>query len=233
MSVRLLVENAPEPVGGLADWAVGLMESLGGVGAALVVGLDNLFPPIPSELVLPLAGLSASRGVFSLAEALIWTTVGSVVGAVVVYLVGALLGRERTRALVGRVPLVKVSDFDRTERWFARHGAKAVFLGRMVPLFRSFISLPAGVERMRFAKFLALTTAGSFLWNAVFVVAGYRLGESWHLVEEYAGVFQKVVIGAVVLAVALFVVVRVRSRRDEAGPGGRASIGSGHGPRPR
>lgn len=208
------VPAAHEPVGGLAGWAVDLMDSLGGVGAALVVGLDNLFPPIPSEIVLPLAGFSASKGVFSLPEALIWTTVGSVVGAVIVYLAGMLLGRERTRNLVAKIPLVKVSDFDRTEQWFAKHGAKAVFFGRMIPLFRSFISLPAGVERMNFAKFLLLTTLGSLIWNTVFVVAGYLLGANWYLVDEYAGVFQKIVIVAVVVAIGWFVITRLRNRRS-------------------
>ncbi|MFJ5990836.1 DedA family protein [Lentzea sp. NPDC092896] len=196
----------------LAEWAVSLMESLGGVGAAVVVGLDNLFPPIPSELVLPLAGFSASRGVFSLPAALFWTTLGSVAGAVIVYLAGMLLGRTRTRALVARIPLVRVTDFDKTEAWFTRHGTKAVFLGRMVPLFRSFISLPAGVERMNFPKFLALTTLGSLIWNTIFVGAGYLLGENWHQVESYAGIFQKLVIAAVAVAVTLFVVTRLRQR---------------------
>lgn len=196
----------------LAEWAVSLMESLGGVGAAVVVGLDNLFPPIPSELVLPLAGFSASKGVFSLPAALFWTTLGSVAGAVIVYLAGMLLGRTRTRALVARIPLVRVSDFDKTEAWFSRHGTKAVFLGRMVPLFRSFISLPAGVERMNFPKFLLLTTLGSLIWNTIFVGAGYVLGENWHRVESYAGIFQKLVIAAVVVAITLFVVTRLRQR---------------------
>ena len=136
----------------LAEWAVDLMETLGGVGAAVVVGLDNLFPPIPSELVLPLAGFSASKGVFSLPAALFWTTLGSVAGAIIVYFAGMLLGRDRTRRLVARIPLVKVTDFDKTEAWFTHHGTKAVFLGRMVPLFRSFISLPAGVERMNLPR---------------------------------------------------------------------------------
>ncbi|GAB3479559.1 DedA family protein [Amycolatopsis cihanbeyliensis] len=208
---------APEPVDGLAGWAVDLMASLGGPGAAVIVGLDNLFPPIPSEIVLPLAGFSASQGTFSLAGALLWTTVGSVLGAILVYYLGALLGRERTRAIVVRIPLVKVGDFDRTEAWFARHGAKAVFLGRMVPLFRSFISLPAGIERMPVWRFLGLTTLGSLLWNTIFVVAGYTLGENWHLVEDYSGIVQKVVIGAVVLAVAGFVVIRLRDRRHGDG----------------
>jgi membrane protein DedA with SNARE-associated domain len=201
-----------EPSTGLAGWAVGLIDSLGGPGAAVIVGLDNLFPPIPSELVLPLAGFSASRGAFTLAGALFWTTLGSLAGAVIVYLLGAWLGRDRTRALLARIPLLDVADFDRTEAWFARHGGKAVFLGRMVPIFRSLISLPAGVERMPFGRFLLLTTAGSLLWNTAFVVAGYLLGESWSLVDEYASVFQYVVLAAVAVAIGLFVTIRLRRR---------------------
>ncbi|GHE96938.1 hypothetical protein GCM10017786_32000 [Amycolatopsis deserti] len=201
-----------EPLGGLAGWAVSLMDSLGGLGAAVIVGLDNLFPPIPSELVLPLAGFSASQGTFSLLAALAWTTFGSVAGAVIVYWLGALLGRDRTRALLLRIPLVKASDFDRTEAWFAKHGTKAVFFGRMVPIFRSLISLPAGIERMPFGRFLVLTTLGSLIWNTLFVVAGYLLGANWHVVNDYAGIFQYVVIGAVAIALAVFVVTRLRDR---------------------
>lgn len=212
------IARGSEQLDGLAGWAVGVMDALGGPGAAVVVGADNLFPPIPSELVLPLAGFSASQGVFTFGAALFWTTLGSVLGAIIVYAVGALIGRERTRALVARIPLIKASDFDRSEAWFAKHGSKAVFLGRMVPLFRSFISLPAGIERMGMVKFLVLTTLGSLIWNTIFVTAGYQLGENWHLVDEYAGVFQKIVIVSVAIAFASFVVVRLRSRR-----GGRIS----------
>jgi membrane protein DedA with SNARE-associated domain len=210
-----LAQAATEPMGGLAGWAVGLMDSLGGFGAAVIVGLDNLFPPIPSELVLPLAGFSASQGTFSLAAALGWTTAGSVAGAIIVYCLGLLLGRERTRALMAKIPLVKASDFDKTEGWFARHGTKAVFFGRMVPIFRSLISLPAGIERMPFWKFLSLTALGSLLWNTVFVVAGYLLGANWQVINDYAGVFQYLVIGAVVLALGLFVASRLREKKPE------------------
>lgn len=206
--------EATEPVGGLAGWAVDLMSSLGGPGAAIIVGLDNLFPPIPSEIVLPLAGFSASQGVFTFFSALVWTTLGSVVGAVIVYALGALLGRDRVRRLADRIPLVKVTDVDRAETWFSRHGGKAVFFGRMVPLVRSFISLPAGVERMNLLRFLILTTLGSLAWNAIFVTAGYQLGQNWHLVERYTDVLQKVVIVAIVAAVTLFIVVRLRQRRN-------------------
>jgi membrane protein DedA with SNARE-associated domain len=198
---------------GVAGWAVDLMERLGGPGAGLAIALENLFPPIPSEIVLPLAGFTASRGSFTLAEALIWTTLGSVVGAIAMYSIGAALGRRRMYAVWERLPLVKTGDLVRAEEWFARHGTKAVFFGRMVPIFRSLISVPAGLERMPLLLFLLLTTAGSLIWNTVFVVSGYFLGEQWYRVEAYAGVFQLIVIGAAVLAVCWWVVTRVRSMR--------------------
>lgn len=209
----MILTSEPQTAGGVAAWAVDLMDRLGAPGAGLAIALENLFPPLPSEVILPLAGFTASRGDLSLAGALFWTTAGSVVGALALYLVGALVGRHRIRALVARLPLIRLHDVDRTEAWFARHGTKAVFLGRMIPIFRSLISLPAGVERMPIPTFLALTTAGSLIWNTIFVLAGYQLGESWWRVEAYAGLLQKVVIVAVALLVAWFVVIRIRGRR--------------------
>jgi membrane protein DedA with SNARE-associated domain len=203
--------NATES--GIVGWAIRIMETLGAPGAGLAVALENLFPPIPSELILPLAGFTASRGDMSLLGAIVWTTLGSVAGALVLYAAGALLGRERTRAIAARLPLVKLSDIDRTEAWFARHGVKAVFFGRMVPLFRSFISLPAGIERMPMTTFLAFTTLGSLIWNAIFVLAGYQLGENWRRVQDVVGVYQKVVVAVVLLAVAAFVALRLRRVR--------------------
>nr|WP_234359619.1 DedA family protein [Plantactinospora sp. BC1] len=206
----------PTPLSGIAEWATDLMDTLGAPGAGLAVALENLFPPLPSEIILPLAGFAASRGEMSLWSAIFWTTLGSVVGALALYYVGALLGRERTRAIAARLPLVKLADVDRTEAWFVRHGVKTVFFGRMIPIFRSLISIPAGIERMRLGTFLLCTALGSLIWNTAFVLAGYLLGENWHLVEEYASLFQKVVIVAVALAVGWFVLSRLSrlSRRD-------------------
>src|SRR5687768_4822684 len=116
------------------------MDTFGGVGAGLAIALENVFPPIPSELILPLAGFAASQGSIGLAEALMWTTAGSVVGALALYGLGAGLGLRRMRAVAARLPLVTVEDLDKTQAWFERHGGKAVFFGRMVPLFRSFVS---------------------------------------------------------------------------------------------
>lgn len=192
------------------------MERLGGIGAGLAIFLENLFPPLPSEVILPMAGFAASLGRLSVVEAIVWTTVGSVVGAWIIYLLGAWLGHERMSKLATKLPLVDKEDIDKSTAWFARHGTKGVFFGRMLPFFRSFISVPAGVERMNFLVFTALTTLGSLIWNSVFIGLGYGLGANWHLVEPYASALQYVVLGGLVLFLGWFVASRLRRRRSTA-----------------
>ena len=209
-----LALTTQEPTGGVAGWAVDLMDRLGAPGAGLAVALENLFPPLPSEVILPLAGFAANRGDLGLVSAIFFTTLGSVVGALALYGVGAVLGRDRTRALAARIPLMKLEDVDKAEAWFARHGAKAVLIGRVVPVVRSLISVPAGVERMRLSLFLALTAFGSLVWNSALIIAGYLLGEKWNVVESYVGILQWVVLAAAVLAVVWFIVVKLRARRS-------------------
>lgn len=196
---------------GLIDWTVSLMDVIGPVGAGIGIALENIFPPIPSEIILPVAGLTAARGSFTLVEALVWTIAGSVVGALLLYGLGRLLGADRLRKVAHWIPLVKVEDVDKTIAWFEKHGGKAVFFGRMLPIFRSLISIPAGVSKMPVWRFTLLTAAGSAIWNTIFVLAGFFLGEKWHIVEQYAGILQWVVIGVVAVAVVWFVVVRVRA----------------------
>lgn len=210
------LQATQEPTGGVAGWAIDLMERLGPAGAGVAVALENLFPPLPSEVILPLAGFAAARGDFGLVAAIVCTTLGSVIGALALYGVGAVLGRDRMRALAGKLPLVKVRDVDKAEEWFLRHGPKAVLIGRLVPVVRSLISVPAGVERMRVVLFLPLTAIGSLVWNSLLILAGYQLGERWHLVESSVGVFQKLVIVAALAAVGWFVVVQLRARRSDA-----------------
>ncbi|ESP97147.1 membrane protein [Streptomyces sp. GBA 94-10 4N24] len=191
------------------QWITGLMESLGAPGAGIAIALENLFPPIPSEVILPLAGFTAATGQMNLVAVLIWTTAGSVVGALALYWVGALLGRDRTVAIAAKIPLLKVADIEKTEAWFNKHGTKAVFFGRMLPIFRSLISVPAGIERMPLPVFLGLTTLGSAIWNTLFVMAGYLLGDNWESVTEYVSVYSKVVLAVAALAVLVFLGVRV------------------------
>lgn len=205
---------AQVPTDGITGWAIRLVEVLGGPGAGLAILLENLFPPLPSEIILPLTGFAASQGVLSLTAALFWTTAGSVIGAVMLYWLGGLLGRERMYAIWERLPLVKTKDLVRTEAWFERHGRKAVFLGRMLPIFRSLISLPAGVERMPIVIFVLYTAVGSLIWNAVLIGAGYALGDRWTLVESYVGVFSRVVLITAATLVLGFIAVRLVRRHS-------------------
>ncbi|WND37820.1 DedA family protein [Streptomyces sp. BB1-1-1] len=201
--------------GAAPQWINDLMDALGAPGAGLAIALENLFPPLPSEVILPLAGFAASSGRMNLIAVLLWTTAGSVIGALALYGVGALLGRDRTVAIAGKLPLVKVSDIEKTEAWFLKHGTKAVFFGRMIPIFRSLISVPAGVERMRLPVFLALTTLGSAIWNTVFVLAGYALGDNWSEVSGIASTYSKVILA--IAALALLVFIGMRLMRPGAG----------------
>ena len=205
--------SAAQNLSGFSGWAVTLMETLGPLGVGFLVFLDNIFPPIPSELVLPLAGFTASQGSMNIVVAIIFATVGSVVGAVVLWAVGKWIGLERIARIAVKMPLVDVDDVHKTVAWFDKHGDKAVFFGRMVPIFRSLISIPAGMRDMSIIKFLLLTTAGSAIWNTILIVAGFYLGENWSVVETYAGYFQTLVIVAVVVFVAVWIVLKVRKRR--------------------
>ncbi len=205
----IIAAESGAPVGGVAGWAADLMEKLGGPGAGLAIALENLFPPLPSEVILPLAGFTASQGRMDVVAAVVWTTAGSVVGALALYLLGALFGRERLIAVAAKLPLVKVADVERTEAWFLRHGTKAVFFGRFIPIFRSLISIPAGVERMRLPVFLALTAVGSLIWNTAFISAGYALGARWHQVTDLVGLYSKAILALVALAAVGFLALRV------------------------
>ncbi|RAV15193.1 DedA family protein [Mycolicibacterium sp. GF69] len=211
MTVTLVADAAPS-VGGVAGWAVSLMDRLGGVGAGAVIAAENIFPPLPSEIILPLAGLSAARGEMSLGEAIVGTTVGSVVGAIVLYLVGARLGRDRVHRLVARLPFFSADDLAKSEAWFRRYGSVAVLVGRMIPVVRSLVSIPAGMYCMPFVRFVALTAAGSAVWNSLLVVAGFKLGDNWEAVSMWTSRYQYGVLAAVGVLVAVWLTRKVRSR---------------------
>lgn len=217
--VTVSASGAAENLSGFSAWTVAIMETLGPLGVGFLVFLDNIFPPIPSELVLPLAGFTASRGQLSLVLAIVFATIGSVVGALVLYAVGRWIGLDRIVRIAVKMPLVDVADVHKTIAWFDRHGDKAVFFGRMIPIFRSLISIPAGMRAMPMLKFLLLTAAGSTIWNTILIVAGFYLGENWSIVETYAGYFQTLVIVVVAVAVVAWVVLKVRKRRRQRATG--------------
>ncbi|WP_349305127.1 DedA family protein [Agrococcus sp. Marseille-Q4369] len=207
-----------DELSGVAGWAVGLMETIGAPGAAVAIAAENLFPPIPSEVILPLAGFSAAQGTFTVAEAIIWTTIGSVFGALVLYLLGRWLGHDRLVSIARKMPLVRASDIDKTTAWFAKHGWKTVLFGRFLPIFRSLISIPAGIERMPVLLFLGLTLVGSAIWNTIFILIGVFLGRNYHVIEPYMDWLQWVVIGLVIVVLVWFVVHRMLQNRKEGKP---------------
>lgn len=203
----------------IVQWVVNLMEALGAPGVGIAILLETIFPPIPSELVLPLAGFTSTQGDLNAVAAFIWATAGSLVGAWLLYWLGAAVGARRLREIADKIPLTEATDVDKAILWFSKYGSFSVFTGRLIPGVRSLISIPAGVERMPLVRFTAWTLAGSAIWNALLIWLGVTLGANWHRVTDVMDSYSTViyVIIAVILALALFFLLR-RSyvRRHEA-----------------
>lgn len=203
----------------IVNWVISLMETLGAPGVGIAILLENLFPPIPSEVVLPLAGFTSSQGSLNVWAAFIWATAGSVAGAFLLYWIGAAIGSERLRRIADWMWLVEAEDVDKSLRWFDRYGQWSVFFGRFIPGIRSLISIPAGVDRMNLVKFGLLTLVGSAIWNAALIGCGVWLGESWHtvsnLMDQYSTVVYALIALAVLVAVGLLI-NRARQRSNRS-----------------
>ncbi|MFC3501093.1 DedA family protein [Micromonospora krabiensis] len=203
----------PAQLGGLTGWVAGVIDAAGILGVALLVALESVIPPIPSEIVLAMAGYLAGEGRFNVVVVGLAATAGSLAGALILYWLGAVIGEERLKRWLDRLPLVDLDDLERADRWFERYGRWAVFFGRMMPVVRSLVSVPAGTNRMPLPEFVLLTTLGSGIWNAIFVGGGYALGSRWHQVERYSTWFDYGIIAIFVVLIALWVVKKVRRRR--------------------
>ena len=200
----------------MIDWAANVIDSIGLVGVAVLVALENIFPPIPSELILLLTGFNVSEGRFDVVSGIIAATVGSVVGAYFLYAVGRLLDdarMEKFLATVGKFVGLKQADVHKGFTWFEKHGNKVVLFGRLIPVVRSVVSIPAGGDKMPLAKFTLLTAAGSLVWNTVWVAVGWGLGDQWEKAGKWGDYLQYVVVAAV--AVGLVVLI-VRARRKNS-----------------
>jgi membrane protein DedA with SNARE-associated domain len=226
--VLLVPASTGDGLTGLSGLVADVIAALGAWGVGLLTLVETVFPPIPSEIVLPLAGFLAQQGRMGLVSVLLAATVGSVAGATLLYAAGARLGADRAGRLLCRLPRMEASDVQHAQDWFDRHGRSAVFFGRLVPGVRSLISLPAGARRMPLHTFVLFTTAGSALWNSVLVGAGVALGTQWQRVEGYADVFDKVVIAVLVAAVGWAVARRLRRRRRAGASPGRDRPGRDH-----
>jgi membrane protein DedA with SNARE-associated domain len=198
------------------DWAADFIDSIGLVGVALLVALENVFPPIPSELVLLLTGFNVSESRFGFVGAVIAATVGSVIGAYFLYGIGRLLSEERLErflATVGKFVGLKRKDVHKGFTWFERHGTAVVLFGRLIPVVRSVVSIPAGAEKMPLLKFTLLTAAGSLVWNIVWVSIGWGLGDQWEKAGKWGDVLQYAVVALIAVGVVVLV---VKARKDRA-----------------
>ena len=193
---------------GIVNWVTDVVEALGYAGVAFLVALENVFPPIPSEVVLPLAGFVAGRGDANLVGMIAAATLGSLIGAWILYGISAAIGPDRLHAFLvryGRWFGVKERDLVRAETWFDQRSGTAVLGGRCVPLIRSVVSIPAGFRRMDPVRFTVFTLIGSLVWNTALIGAGAILGDRWEKVGDVVGLLQGAVIVAIVVGVLYFI----------------------------
>jgi len=207
----------PLELTGLLGWAERVMTTLGEWGVGLLVLLETVFPPLPSEVVLPLAGFLTSQGNLNLPLVVGTSTAGAYLGALGLYGLGAALGHERSIRILSKLPLVDREDFERADAWFGRHGRSSIFFGRLIPGVRSLISLPAGAQRMSLATFSLFTVAGSGLWNGILIGLGVALGTQYALVDRYSS-YINYALYAVLAGLLVWLIAR-RLRRARERPG--------------
>ncbi|CAM4461173.1 DedA family protein [Paenibacillus tarimensis] len=202
----------------MENWITDFMDSYGYFGILLLIALENIFPPIPSEIILTFGGFMTTTSELHILGVIASSTAGSVVGALCVYGVGKMLTVSRLEEIVKkhhRILRVKPENIRKAETWFNRHGGSAVFFCRLVPLVRSLISLPAGSASMNLFSFLLLTTLGSLIWNAALVYLGAAVGSSWDTITRYLDIYSTIVYGLIALSLAISVFLYIRKRKQK------------------
>ncbi|MBX7444038.1 MULTISPECIES: DedA family protein [unclassified Arthrobacter] len=202
--------NPTEGLTGIVGVAARAIDTLGEWGVGAFTLAETVVPPVPSEVILPLAGYLAKQGSLSLVFVFATSTLGAYLGALFLYWLGAKLGLERSIRGLSKLPLVDREDFEHAATWFRRHGRSSIFFGRLLPGVRSLISLPAGAASMPIGTFTLFTLAGSGLWNAALIGLGYALGTQYRLIEEYSRFLNYAVYAALAVALALLIVRRAR-----------------------
>ena len=187
---------------------VDIINKFGYFGVSLLIAIENIFPPIPSEVILTFGGFMTSYTNLTILGIIIAATIGSVIGALVLYFLGKLLPSERLEKIVdgkiGRALRFKKEDVRKADKWFDKHGHWTVFFCRFIPIVRSLISIPAGMSGMKFAPFIILTTIGSLIWNSVLIILGNIAGENWSVISNYINDYSHwVLIGIVILFIVI------------------------------
>jgi membrane protein DedA with SNARE-associated domain len=218
------------------EWGQQLVDAIGYFGLAIIMFLENVFPPIPSEPFLLGAGFASGQGGLSMVGSIVAATAGALVGATLYYYIGVLLPEPRIRALLrryGRFALLDEHDLDRSMAWFRDHGQLVVFFGRCLPIIRTLISVPAGLTRMPLPRFLLYSALGTALWSTLLIVTGRILGENWESALAFFDRFELAFYAVAAVAVVAFLVVRLRSRRrgrdGKAGPDEHVDLDAGSG----
>lgn len=197
---------------GFTGFAADVISAMGETGVGVLAFVETVFPPIPSEIVLALAGYLAERGELSFIGVVATSTLGSVLGALVLYALGAWFGEERAKWLMSRIPMVELADLNKASEWFHNHGTGIIFFGRFIPIVRSLVSIPAGAQRMSLVPFIAFTALGSGIWNTALISAGYALGTQFEKVDGYTQYLDYAVAAAVVGFLAWYFVPKLRKR---------------------
>lgn len=200
----------------MESWITSVMEDFGYIGVFLLIMLENLFPPIPSEVILTFGGFMTTHTDLTIFGVVLTSTLGSVVGAIILYGIGAIIGVNRIERFVakwGRILRLTVADIHKANDWFMKYGVWTVFFCRFIPLIRSLISLPAGMAKMNFGVFLVLTTLGTLIWNVVLVYLGARVGESWETVVYYMDIYSNIAYALIVIVFVVFVLLFLKSKK--------------------
>ena len=209
----LTTTTDPGDLGGIVGFAASLIDAIGEWGVGFFTLLETVIPPIPSEVILPLAGVLAQQGRLNMALIIVTSTLGAYLGSLVLYALGARLGIERSIRWLSKLPLVDRQDFEKAAAWFTRHGRPAVFFGRFIPGVRSLISIPAGAAGMPLLTFSIFTIAGSAIWNGLLIGLGAALGTQYHLIDKYSSYLNYAVYAAFAGIIVWLVVRRVRRAR--------------------
>jgi membrane protein DedA with SNARE-associated domain len=202
----------------MTEWITNTMAAFGYWGVGFLMFLENLFPPIPSELIMPLAGFTVGQGKMNFGLAVLAGVVGTMLGAIPWYYIGKVLGEQRLAKIMdkyGKWLGISGEEIQRSARWFNKHGSKAVLLGRLVPGIRTLISIPAGFAAMPVVPFALYSTIGTTLWVLLLTYAGFALGANYKLVEEYVGPLSKVFLGLVVVVFVVWLARRLLQRKPQ------------------
>lgn len=201
---------------------ISIMNQFGYLGILLLIMIENVFPPIPSEIILCFGGFMTTSTKLTIVGVIISATIGSVLGAIILYFIGKILNKERLIKIVsgkvGKILRLKEKDIEMADKWFDTKGAKTVFICRFIPIVRSLISIPAGMSEMPFPKFLVLTTLGTAIWNTVLTILGSIMGENWskivEIIDKYANITLIILIIVFVIGVTYFYYKRTKKKTN-------------------